>query len=140
MLLLADLETAVERKDNDAWVEAGKWNTLLADRERLTRLLVETKQSAAAAVERATELLAEREAEVEQLRAALALEKHENTRWEHIADELETRLVAAQRLLREAVTAYECGVWGPCFSRVEANKPRVVKWIEAARTAGGDDE
>ena len=46
-----------------------------------------------------------------------------------------------EQLLREAVTAYECGVWGPCFSRVEANKPRVVKWIEAAReAAGGDDE
>ena len=38
----------------------------------LSRLLLETKQSAAVAVERATELLAEREAEIEQLQAALA--------------------------------------------------------------------
>ena len=37
----------------------------------LSRILLETKQSAAAAVERATKLLAEREVEVERLRSLL---------------------------------------------------------------------
>ena len=55
-------------------------------------------------------------------------------------ERLRADLAECRRLLREAVTACECGVWGPCFSRVEVNEPRVEKWIEAAKAAGGDDD
>ena len=44
---VAELESAIEQKDNYAWVQANKWNTLLADRDGLRRKLEHSEQSVA---------------------------------------------------------------------------------------------
>ena len=60
--------------------------------------------------DKACDELEELRAKLAATEAALAVEKHENGRWETVCDEMEGKLAAAEALLCEAIAAKACEI------------------------------